>query len=63
MIDERSRGGVIIKHSGMGGRLGESVPDYEDSKDYNLVEAGSYARDNKVKKGYPSQLTGHYTKT
>lgn len=56
MIDERSRGGVIIKHSGMGGRLGESVPDYEDSnKDYNFADNG---KDTKVKKGYPSQLTG-----
>lgn len=56
MIDERSRGGVIIKHSGMGGRLGESVPDYEDgNKDYNF-DSG---KETKPRKGYPSQLTGY----
>lgn len=58
MIDERSRGGVIIKHSGMGGRLGESIPDYEDgNKDYNFADNN---KDTKVRKGYPSQLTGFY---
>lgn len=56
MIDERSRGGVIIKHSGMGGRLSESVPDYEDgNKDYNF-DSG---KETKPRKGYPSQLTGY----
>lgn len=33
MIDERNRGGAIVRHSGgFGGRLGESLPDYEDVK-------------------------------
>ena len=32
MIDERGRGGVVVRHVNANNRFGESMPDYDDVK-------------------------------
>ncbi|XP_055685178.1 uncharacterized protein LOC129791169 [Lutzomyia longipalpis] len=47
MIDDRSRtGGSILRHVSLSNRLGESIPDYEDTKlDYNFDEGSLFVRE------------------